>query len=733
MRVTVRIEDIIGHSSSGNGKPWLWPVFFALDDTALAGLLGGRPQDDGVLRAHPPVPVASRAPTRGNARSSPPLALQAFDLDTQLIQGDSALVGVAALLERGNRPSEEARDAMDELVAGLRLTLAQRLGASLGLKNLLPVLAGGGITALGEADTPEDTFSLSELRRGTIPAPDAESLHDLTHGPLLRSIRIRVPESERQRALGFSMLTELMADPDFEVDRPYTRPPLVAGHHPDQLGVMPDVEHEEPSPDEPFTGRGSSVGDLSRLIGGGALRTDLRLRTGRLPSGLRHGGSFPGRAPPRIEIPVQPREPSGASDLPRRFNGVALDRALTLLELAPEAGTIIASGFAFWTLSDLTAEKGRRFRTRLHGERGARVSFVMRGALQVTPRSSGRPKGWSREGRGGSHLVVPAEDGSISVYLRGAGAAEHEAIALAPGASAVGRVAGGARGKQQLLAWRDSEGRIRSAGRAGSRPWSLRTIVRKNGATGDPTLLADPAGERWVLAYGARDGGVRVQLGTGKQWKATTLVKGGSEVERVSLATVPESEAFWAAWADKEGTPWMAVEAKSGSWKVSQVRGKASLPRVVGSPLALADPGGRLPALAYRATDGLVLLRPSRGRWEVDRPKLPGAPPPVGEVDAVTIPTWKSVALAFRSADGGIHLVLRNSHGAWRHEPLSRVPATPRGGSDPCLWVAGSALHLSWLDDRGNLWEASRSEDGSWRSADVGALADASEPAGARR
>lgn len=740
MRVTVRIDDVVGRSASRDGRPWLWPVFFAVDDSSLASLLSGRSEDGGVLHAHPPVTVASRSPNRGVERSASPLALWSFDLRTELLRSETALVGVAALLERGDRPSEEARDAVDELVAGLRLTLARHLGGSLGLGSLLSAFAGGGMAPSAELGPREDALSLKDLERGSVPTPDTGSLDRLAQGPVLATLRGQTADMDRERALGFSILSGLVADPDYEPDRAYGRPPLVSGYRPDELGASPDDDGGGEPPDDPGFGRGPRTGDRPGGPRGGRrapIRPDLGRIVGRVPPGLRRGERLEVRVPPRIGRPVPLPDPSPAPDLPRRFHGLPLDRPVTLPELTREGGAVIGSGFAFWPLSDLAEPEARGFRARIHGERGARVSFVMRGTVRVTPRAEGRPTGWSRGRRGGSHLVVPSEDGSISVYLRGAGAAEHGTIPLEPDASPVGRISGGALGNEHLIAWRDAAGHVRTAERTGGGSWVLRTVVDQDGAVGAPTLLADATRKRWALAYGAGGGGVHVAVSKGQRWKRTKIGEEGREIEHVALAALPAGERdneglLWAAWAGEDGTPIMASESRSGPWKVSRIRATGTLPPVVGGPLALADPTGRLPALAYRAPDGLVLLLPSRGRWRVERPKLPTLPQPVGDIDGVTIPAWKSVALGFRSADGGIHLVLRDGEGTWRHEPLRRIPATPGGGSDPCLWVAGRSLHLSWLDEGGHVWEASRAEDGTWRSADIDALSDASEPARGR-
>ncbi|MDZ7779807.1 MAG: hypothetical protein U5R14_07720 [Gemmatimonadota bacterium] len=739
--MTVRIDDVVGRSSSRDGRPWLWPVFFAVDDTALAGLLSGRPEEEGVLHAHPPVTVAARSPNRGARRSTPPLALWSFDLRTEVLRSETALVGVAAVLERGDRPSEEARDAVDELVAGLRLTLARHLGGSLGLGSLLSAFAGGGMGMDPSAglDPPEGALSLEDLERGSVPTPESGPLDRLAQGPVLATLRGQTADMDRERALGFSILSGLVADPDYEAERAYVRPPLVSGYRPNELGAIPEDGGGAP-PDDPGFGRGPRTGDRPGRTRGGRgtpIRPDLGRIVGRMPPGLRRNERLGIRVPPRIGRPVPLPDPSPTPDLPRRFHGLRLDQPVTLPELTREGGAVIGSGFAFWTPAELAEPEARGFRTRLHGERGARVSFVMRGTVRVTPRAEGRPTGWSRGRRGGSHLVVPSEDGSISVYLRGAGAAEHETLSLEPDAFPVGRISGGALGKQHLIAWRDAAGRIRSAERTGGGSWVPATVVDQDGAVGAPTLLADAARKRWALAYGAEGGGVHVAVSRGRRWKRMEVGEAGREVEQVALAALPAGERdneglLWAAWAGADGTPMMASETRSGSWKVSGIRAAGSLPPVAGGPLALADPTGRLPALAYRAPDGLVLLLPSRGRWRVERPKLPTLPRPVGDIDGVTIPAWKSVALGFRSADGGIHLVLRDGDGTWRHEPLRKIPATPGGGSDPCLWVAGRNLHVGWLDERGHVWEASRAEDGTWRSADIDALSDASESARGR-
>lgn len=743
MRVTVQIEDIVGRGASTAGRPWLWPVFFALDDTALASILAGRAAEDGVLRPHPPVTTSSsRRAVRAAARQAPPVATHSFDLQTDLVRTDRALVGFAALLERGDGPSEEARDAVDELVMGLQLTLSRRLGESLGLGSLLSAFGGGGADLFGGGGGRDSGLSLKDLKRGSTSPPDSGALDRLARGPVLPMLREQIPDADRERALGFSVLSGLVADPDYDVGKAYHRPPLVAGHRPGELASTPDREDEATAPEDASPRPGPRLNDLSAAIRRGAIRPgviqpgivrpDVPGRTGRIPPGLLRDHLLGRRPPLGVNLPTAPERPTLRPDLPRRFRGLELDRPLTLPDLSPESGGVVASGFTFWRFPTLDSGEARTFSTRLHGERGARVSYVVRGTVRIAPRGQGRPTGWSRSKRAGSHLAVPTEEGSLSVYLRGSGAAARASIRLKPDAVPAGRISGGTIADQHLIVWRDATGRIHSGEKEGGESWKLRAISRKDGAIGDPTLLANAGGKRWALAHGVDGGGIRIHVGDGRRWKQQDIHGKGPEVEQVGLGSLPGGKGLWAAWAGEDGMPMTAFEGRPGSWKVSRVPGTGKLPRIVRSPLALTDGTGRLPGLAYLASDGPILLVPSRGRWRVERPELRTLPPAVGDLSGVSIPGWKSVALGFRSADGGIHLLLREGQGTWRHEALGRIPATPGGGSDPCMWLDGRRLHMSWLDEQGRVWEASRAEDGTWRSADLDALTDASGPVEAK-
>lgn len=742
MRVTVRIEDIHGRGSSTTGRPWLWPVFFAVDDTALASILAGRAAEEGVLRPHPPVTFSPRRGTaRAFTRPAPPVALYSFDLQTDLVRSNRALVGVAALLEWGERPSEEARHAVDDLVAGLRLTLSRHLGETLGLGSLLSVLGAGVPGGFDGSAGSEEGLSLKALKRGSTPPSDSKTLDRLARGPVLPMLREQIPSHDRERAFAFSVLSGLVTDPDYEVGKSYLRPPLVSGYRPDELGALPNQKDEGSSPEDSSPGSGPRLGAPSGgagrgrrirpgVIRPGVVRPNIAHRIGRMPPGLLRDDLLGRRPPIRVNLPVTPEEPAPPRDLPRRIRGLRLDSPLTLPDLTGGQDAVIASGFTFWTLPALDLGDARAFSARLHGERGARVSYVMRGTVRLTPRAQGRPAGWSRGERAGSYLAVPTEEGSISIYLRGAGAAAHASIPLRPSAAVAGRISGGTVANEELIVWRDAAGRVQSAEREGEGTWKPKTIARKAVAVGDPTLLLDAAGKRSALAYGVEGGGIRIHVADGRRrWKHQDVVEQGPEVDQVALGRLPGGEGLWAAWAGEDGMPMTAVEARPGSWKVSRVVATRSLPGMVRSPLTLSDGTGRLPALAYLASDGLAFLLPSRGRWRVERPELATLPPAVGDLSGVAIPAWTSVALGFRSADGGIHLVLRDGQGAWRHEPLSRIPATSGGGSDPCMWVEGPRLHMSWLDPHGRVWEASRAEDGTWRSADIDALVDASGPA----
>lgn len=722
MRVTLRIEGLVGRSRGPRTGVWLWPVFFALDDRALGDLLSRGTLADELVHRHPPIAVDAGTNMRSLAR--PALGIRVahtFDLHTDLLGEGHPLVGLAVLVEEGERPSKRAGASYDDLVDRLRVRLARRIGATTGFSGLTDLLEGAAPIS---GDAPP-RVGAELLGGGGLPTREDDGFDRLRDGPLLPMLEQTVSDDVRTRSRDLLTFVRLSDDPEFDEREAMSGRPMVRGLEPGEIGRRRPPEAPTGSragvpsdrPNVPPIGgtRGAGGGRL----GGSRIGLDVGLSS-RVSDALL-------RARPPIAIPT-PHATQPA--VPRLSAQIDPGRPLPMPDRFGSGEGVIASSLLFWRLEALTAEGGIAFQSRLHGERGARASFRIRGRVQVSNRAVSRPVGWSVADGAGATVVSPTDDGGLKTLFRGLGAATRASLEIRPGRQPAGRISGDGTEAVARLAWRAFDGSVIVAHRKAVRaPWTLRdatATAHGPGAAGTPAIAVSPSGERAIVAYGGAEGGIHVLDGRGAtRWTHRTVTADASGVVQIGLGPVGNDDRFWMAWRGDDGTPHAAVEVQDGAWKVMPVRARGDLPPMLQSPLALTDGARRVPILAYRGSDGLAVLT-SRGRgWHVERAPLQTAPAPIGDVAGAVVPELESVAFAYRGREGGLHLLLRDDRARWMHERLETAARAPRGGTDPSVWCSpGGYVHVTWADADGRVWEAHRSPKGEWRSADLDAIAD---------
>jgi hypothetical protein len=725
MRVTLRLAALRGRSGSGAGAtPWLWPVFFALDDRALRHLIAGRPLADEAIRPHPPVRAEPPSvPVTHVLDRSAPLAVAHFDLSPSLLAGAGGVVGIGLLLEEGERPSEEGRDAFDAFVAGLRERLTRDLADSAGLGPLAAFAVPEGPAPADPFPSLRDAFPTGSAHEAT--SPQAwQLLAELADGPAHALLQRDETSEGRRRSEALTLLARLVREPERDPEEGTRGPDPLRGRDPFRLGTV--IQPEEPSGPErpgPFPGRPGPLPVGPRPPVGGPLPHP----GGPIPH---PGGTLPQPGPPlpqpgRPPIPVPP---------PLRRGGSG----------------IVASLVRGWPLETLPGT-GLDFQERLAGEPGRRASYTAVGSLLVASEAAGRPTGWSRsDGRGaspaGASLAIRDRSGGVVVFDRqGEGVVKRQVLAppddgvrgdrvhpdgLRPdGLAPTGGVLSDG---TEVVVWCDAQGGFRARERRGAGAWRVSALLERARApepAGAPFLVRGTGAGGAVLLYRGTADEVHAMVRDARgRWSHALVAPEGSAAADPTGATFSRGQGVWAAWPDADGTPRLAVGQDPARWQLSEVRVGRQSVTMLSRGTALEDPVTGVPTLVVRTADGLRILRAGSGTWAVVAPNTGEGPAAAGDpAGAITPGEGRSSVLltAYEGVDGRVHALVAAGEGGWTHHDLGRVARAGPAGGPPVAWADPSrgTLHVAWADPEGRLWEAERLPDGGWRSADLDELA----------